>query len=84
MSGLIPRGGLPLEDLTDLVRLALADGHLERVAEGNQPALAAEGAHFVDVIDADQGVAVDALETGVGEAGFYGEASGWRGSAGGR
>src|SRR5450755_1646458 len=40
----------PLEDLPDLVGLALADHQLQRVAERNRPALAAQRGEFADVI----------------------------------
>src|ERR1035437_1886573 len=52
----------PLEDLPDLVRLALADHQLQRVAERNVPALAAERGQFADVVYIHDGVAVNPLE----------------------
>src|ERR1039457_5296937 len=48
------RENSPLEDLPDLVRLALADGQLQRVAECNGPALAAERGELADVIRSEE------------------------------
>src|ERR1035438_9143663 len=52
----------PLEDLPDLVSLALADHQLKPVAESDGPALAAERGELADVIHIHDGVAVHPLE----------------------
>src|ERR1035438_2993500 len=52
----------PLEDLPDLVGLALADHQLKPVAESDVPALAAERRKLADVIHVHDGVAVHPLE----------------------
>src|ERR1017187_2451184 len=56
------RENSPLEDLPDLVRLALADHQLQRVAECDGPALAAERGELANVIHIHDGVAVHPLE----------------------
>lgn len=53
---------LPLQDVADIVRLALADHQLERVAQGNEPALAAERAHLANVVHVHDGIAMDPPE----------------------
>src|ERR1035441_2142455 len=56
------RENSPLEDLPDLVGLALADHQLQPVAESNGPALAAERGELADVIHVYDGVAVHPLK----------------------
>src|ERR1035437_1632447 len=56
------RENSPLEDLPDLVRLALANHQLQRVAESNRPTLAAERGELANVIYIYDGVAVHPLE----------------------
>src|ERR1041384_794649 len=53
---------LPVKDAADTVGLALADGQLQRVAQGDQPPLAAERAHFADVVDIHDRIPMDSLE----------------------
>jgi hypothetical protein len=51
-----------MQDLANVVRLALTDHHFEGLAESEEPALAAERAHLADVVQVDQGIAVNALK----------------------
>ena len=53
---------LPLQNLTEMVRLTFADHYLKSVTEGNEPTLAAEGAQLANMADIDQGVAVNSLK----------------------
>jgi len=53
--------------LPDIVSLALTDYHLQRIAQGDQPSLAANRAHFSDVIHVHDGVSVDSLKGGLAE-----------------
>ena len=46
----------------DSARQSLADGQLERIAEGDEPPLAAQRAHFAHMIHVDDRVAMDAAE----------------------
>ena len=50
--------------------LTLADYDLQSVAEGDEPALAAQGAQLADMADVDQGVAVNPLEVVCGQSLF--------------
>src|ERR1019366_5380133 len=56
------RENSPLEDLPELVGLALADNQLQPVAESNGPALAAERGELADVIHIHDGIAVHPLK----------------------
>ena len=51
-----------MEDAADIVCLALADDQLQRVAQGDQPALTAERAHLPDVVDIHDRIPMDSLE----------------------
>ena len=53
-----------------MVRLTLADHDLQSVAEGDEPALAAQGAQLADMADVDQCVAVNSLEVVCGQSLF--------------
>src|ERR1019366_5405192 len=64
----LARVNSPLQDLPDLVSLALADHQLKPVAEGDVPALAAKRGELADVIHIDDGVAVHPLELRSAEA----------------
>ena len=59
---------LPLENLPDLVGLALADNQLERVAERDVPALAAERRQLTDVVHIHDSVAVYPLKLSSAQA----------------
>ena len=56
------RPGLRLQDLPNLVRLALRNNQLQSIAESDAPALAAQNAKLTNVIDVHDRVAVDALK----------------------
>jgi hypothetical protein len=61
---------LPAQKLADIVGLAFADNQLQRVAEGYEPALTAQGAHFAHMVHVDDGIAVNPLELGSSQAVF--------------
>ena len=57
-----PSEGSSGQKLAHVVGTALAGDELLIVAQRDEPALAAQGAHLANVFDVDQRVAVDALE----------------------
>src|SRR5580704_13707102 len=59
--------GSERQESTNRAGLPLADDVLLIVAERHEPALAGQGAHLANVIDIDQGVAVNAPETGIAQ-----------------
>ena len=65
-----PQQPSPLQHLPDVARQALADNQLLAIAQGEEPALAAQGRQLAHVIHVDQGVAMDALERGAAQARF--------------
>ena len=62
--------GLPLENLPDLVRLPFADRQLERIAQGDGPALAAQSAEFADMVYIHDCVSVYPLKLRLTQAAF--------------
>ena len=57
----------PLQQVADGLGLALARDEFLIVRESDEPALAAQGAHLLNVVDVDKGVAMDAAEAGLME-----------------
>ena len=51
-----------MEEGADVMRLALADGQLQGVAQRDQPPLTAERAHLPDVVDIYDRIPMDPLE----------------------
>jgi hypothetical protein len=59
--------GLPAKKPTNGFRLPPADNEFLIVVHGEQPPLAAESAHFPDVIDINQGISMNTLKRIAGE-----------------
>src|SRR5579862_8203532 len=62
--------GLPAEEWTDVSRLALTHDESKGIGQCDQPPLTGELSHFLDVVQIDDGVAVDTLKSGACQAGL--------------
>src|ERR1019366_4031477 len=65
------RETLPAEDAADVMRLAVADGQLQSVAQRDHPALTGECAHLPDVVDIHDRIPMNSLELGSCQALFH-------------
>ena len=51
-----------MQQLANIMSLPLADYDFQSVAQRDEPALAAEGAHLADMVHVDDSVAMDSLK----------------------
>jgi hypothetical protein len=61
----ISESDLETQHLTDTMCLPFADNEFKVIGQGNQPALAAHGAHLANVVHIHNGIAVNAAEYGI-------------------